>query len=204
MRKILLATAALLVSLPAHAVTLDIFYERPDLCVSCFVPVAHDTDPVTGTLIATFSSDNWSVTATEWAQATNINLGSVAAFLPFPYDGSAISIYIRIGDITSPYGPNVNFLNSMTFDFPVGAGWIVDATTYINNQYLNPPQLFTSPGTYNLSATFDTTTLGTPYSITQFYGFQANPVAVPGPIVGAGIPGLAALAMLWLARRRKK
>lgn len=204
MRKILLATAALLVSLPAQAVTLDIFYERPDCCVGVFTNVGSATDPATGTLTANFTSGTWTVAATEWAQATNINLGSVAAFQPFPYSGEAISVYIRISDITSPYGPAVNFLNSMTFDFPTDAGWYVNATTYINNQYLNPPQIFTTPGTYILNASFDTTTLLSPYSITQFYGFQANPATVPAPIVGAGIPGLAALAMLWLARRRKR
>jgi hypothetical protein len=43
-------------------------------------------------------------------------------------------------------------------------------------------------------------------SITDFEHFRidvAPQVAVPGPIAGAGIPGLAGLMLVWLARRRK-
>jgi len=32
----------------------------------------------------------------------------------------------------------------------------------------------------------------------------ALPAAVPGPVVGAGLPGLTGLALLWFARRRQK
>jgi len=34
-------------------------------------------------------------------------------------------------------------------------------------------------------------------------GFNQASVPVPGPIVGAGIPGIFGLGMLWLARRRQ-
>jgi hypothetical protein len=40
-------------------------------------------------------------------------------------------------------------------------------------------------------------------TITDFEHYRIDVAAVPGPVVGAGLPGLFGLGMLWLARRRQ-
>ena len=38
----------------------------------------------------------------------------------------------------------------------------------------------------------------------QAFGFTAAPTPVPAPVLGTGIPGLLAMALVWLAARRKR
>jgi hypothetical protein len=40
--------------------------------------------------------------------------------------------------------------------------------------------------------------------VTETITLTNSPASVPGPVVGAGLPGLGAAALLWLARRRQK
>jgi hypothetical protein len=226
MRKFLLATM-LFFAIPAHATTITIGYERPDYAAGTVNTVAQAVDPICGCLATSFGDGNWSVTASGYVPTTNQMVGSVSAFLPFPYSGEAISIYITQSNITTPTG-DVLFHQNFTYDFPADSGWLVNATMYINPVngpdangvfskavYLTPPQILSAPGTYTFDALYKVQP-GT-YSLTQFFGFQANPAvtlneqcdpacSVPGPVVGAGLPGLilASGGLLGWWRRRQK
>jgi hypothetical protein len=210
-----LATTMFVAATSAHAVTITIGYELPSISPGVITQVGQAVDPANGTLtVNPFGANTWTVSATGWAPTTTHLVGNVLANVGDPSVMNSFSVYITWSNITAPTGL-VSIQNDMKADFgpfPFD-GWTLNFTTYVNPSniifgkqvYLNGgPQLFDSPtsqsyvGTWNIAP-------GTPYSITQFYGFIDPPFSpVPGPVVGAGLPGLATLGMWLLWRRRRR
>jgi hypothetical protein len=207
------ALAALLISTSVEAATITIGYELPSISPGVITMVGQAVDPANGTLTVNgFGANTWTVNASGWAPTTTHLVGSVLANGGDPSVMNSFSVYITLSDIPAPTGP-VSITNDMTADFgpfPFD-GWTLNFTTYINPSnivfgkqvYLNGgPQLFDSPTSQSYVGSYNVTP-GTSYSITQFYGFIDPPRAIPGPVVGAGLPGLATLGMWLLWRRRR-
>jgi hypothetical protein len=131
-----------------------------------------------------------------------------------------INVFVTAQGITSPAGL-VSFLSSFTTNI-VPAGWTVVEQTYLdpgNGQFTNNPALqLAGPvtlGSLGSAAQNSTKNAGNNYSITEEFSITAlGPgsanstidVAVPGPLAGAGVPGLiaACAGLLGLARRRQR
>jgi PEP-CTERM motif len=223
MKKLLLASIAALFVTQAQAVTLTIGYELPSVSPGTITEVAQSVDPVTGTLTASLGTFGWTVSTSMWAASTFDLRGTVNAVLD-PYNiVSSISVYMTMSDITSPIGPTT-FTNTMTVP-TLPDGWTLNRTVYINDsssfnggnevfskmQYLNSPELYFSPGMVILNSLWNVAP--GPYSITQFYGFQAVPPPlssvppVPPVPLPATLPlfatGLGVLGLLGWRRKRK-
>ena len=136
--------------------------------------------------------------------------------------GESINVFITTSDLTDPLGV-LNFFSTLTSNTLQNATVLVN--TYLDTAngifsvsggtvtQLSPGSTtFVAPGVQNFADVLDP---GAKYSITAEFtvtalGAGANSnatanVAVPGPIVGAGLPGLlaAAASLLLLARRRR-
>lgn len=139
--------------------------------------------------------------------------------------GGHVFVFITVSDLSAPFG-NLSFISSFTSQ-PMPVGF-----TAIESTYYNADNSVFGTSTLLSSATF--LGLGTGvvlanqvgsalvggvsplYSITQVYEIIANGIgsanltinvaAVPGPLVGMGLPGLlmACVALIALARRRRK
>jgi hypothetical protein len=146
--------------------------------------------------------------------STSIDTTSVGA--------GELRIFVTIQDITTPPG-SWTFASSFTQN-GLSPGLVANLQTFLDTG----DGLFTTPGVAIGSASFTGPFLGTEldlatraisglYSITAVYDIIAGAgitgtsnatihVSVPGPVVGAGLPGLLAAcgALIALARRRKR
>jgi hypothetical protein len=231
MRKFLLATTLVFAATSAHAATISIGYELPSFTPGAITMVGHEVNPVFGSVSASgFGENTWTSTSSGWAPTTTHLVGDVHVNVTNPNVMNSFSVYITMSDIPFQQGDinPVTIINDMTASWtgPSLDGWILNFTTYIDPDnrifekqiYLNGgPKVFdpaTTPTTehyvstfpYNLPASqppFADLVPGQFYSVTQFYSFVDPPAPVPGPVVGAGLPGLATLGMWLLWRRRR-
>jgi hypothetical protein len=142
----------------------------------------------------------------------NINIESVNG-------AHTITVYVTGQGFTSPTGTSLyqsSFTQNMLTGTAMSMQTLIDSGNGVHTGVLLAS--FTPPGS---GATSTQVTLGAagagPYSLTDVFTFSANLAtertnatidiaAVPGPIVGAGIPGLVAACggLLALARRRRQ
>lgn len=129
---------------------------------------------------------------------------------------NTIWVYVTETDITQPLGPNVFsafMANTSLQNATITMVGLLDSTDHpYTGTDIGSPFTFTSLGTsvqsglFNITGQYSVTAL---YEVTAGAGGNANGVlnisAVPGPIVGAGLPGLIAACggLLALARRRR-
>jgi len=142
-------------------------------------------------------------------------LGTTALDVSSTTSGTLI-IYVTAQNIAAPIG-TLGFLSSLTSNL-LPNGWNVTESTFISaaNSLFTGTQLashsFTTTGTFE---TINFASTGALYSVTEKYTIFATKAgqalstasisAVPGPVLGAGLPGLilACGGLLALARRRR-
>lgn len=208
--KVLALITALLLASPASATVMSIGYEQP-LLGPGITPVLNVANPANGFISANFVVGNFTVTTTFHAGSTTDLTGTVSVAVNDPNIGGWASFYMTLSDITAPIGP-VTFKHTMTINMP-SLSW-ADRTTYADDAaqadggngvfslttYLQPPLIYNHDGTETFFSPYNVPP-GL-YSETLFFSVQSTPVAVPDPIVGAGLPGLLMLGLLLWRRRR--
>jgi hypothetical protein len=228
---LLLASTAL-----ANAATISIGYELPSFTPTIITLAGQAVDPGNGYVSANgFGVNTWTSNSSGYAPNTTTLIGNVAVNVANPDVMNTFSVYITMSNIPFQDGDinPVTINNDMTASFtgPSMDGWILNFTTYIDPDnrvfekqiYLNGGPVVwnpaSSPTHQHYVATFPyALPQGQPafanfepgdlYSVTQFYSFVAPspPVHTPGPLVGAGIPGLVTgmLGLLVWARGRRQ
>ena len=221
-RRLLFASAAVfamsVLATAANAVTVSIGFQQAGVNGGAITTVASGVN----TLVAddsgygTFNFNSVSASGSPPNPFGNL-LSSTALDISSSTAGT-FNIWVTSQDNSSPSG-NLTFTSSLTSNV-LPPGWTVTMTTFLdagNTLWGTATTLasnaFTTADSFNSSLSANTG--GGLYSVTQLYTIVAtgsgqalstmNISAVPGPMVGAGLPGLllAAGGLLALARRRR-
>lgn len=223
-RRLLFASAAVfamsVLATAANAITVSIGFQQAGVSGGAITTVATGNDTLIGNVFpgtyGTFTFNGVTASGSppnsfgDLLNSTAQNISSV--------QGGTLNVWVTAQDNLSPSG-NLTFISSLTSN-GLPEGWTVTMTTYLDpgnslwgNTTLLSSNVFTGVGTFIDSASANAG--AGPYSITQLYTIVAtgagtalstmNVSAVPGPMVGAGLPGLllAAGGLLALARRRR-
>jgi hypothetical protein len=221
MRKQLLACAVLVATMiPANAALISIAAVEGG--VPPGVPVASPLCPGTNVCQITLNTGNFTSNITGVSQpAGNTTLLLLANAISATNAGSTgiqtLDIFVTASDLTVPLANPLNVLSGLTQNL-ITDGWTSTLTTFLSptNALFTGTQLdsFTFADIGSQSQLDLINTGAGPYSVTaQFHivtdGTQgqsnATVVMVPGPIVGAGLPGLiaACMGLIGLQRRRR-
>lgn len=174
-----------------------------------------------GAITGNFDSNNISGTGSPPLGAPAL-LGSNSFNLTSTTAGT-IFIWITESGITAPLTGTALFTSTLTSNTLTGAGTSLTLQTFFDATdsvfthvtSLGPAQVFTTGPQTAINQANIALISGNPYSVTAVYGVtttgngSANAtinVAVPGPIVSAGLPGLLAACggLIALARRRRR
>jgi hypothetical protein len=185
------------------------------------------TQLATGSGVASYSGQ---IGSTDFFSTATSASGSPPLTLPSLFDTNSLSLTSTLGGtvflwitesgISSPLTGTVPFVSKFTDD---NTGVTATLQTFYdpnNGVFTDVTSLggpFTFPGGALMTASSQTsvTLTGNPYSITAVYQLVADAganvndtidVSVPGPVVGAGLPGLLAACggLIALARRRRR
>jgi hypothetical protein len=215
MKRLLLATVALAAMMATASAGTIVFTASEDAGPTTTVNTGQDTGAIGPIMFGDFVITNLTGTTNpllpppDLLQASQIDIGNSSG-------GVSHTLHLSVfgTNLTSPTGPVL--LESQFDATGITPGWSVLASTDINAVTIDSHTFttvsgvtltspFTLPGSFNVSAHWDITTNGIVGS--SNLGTELSAVSVPGPIVGAGLPGvLAAFGMggwgFW--RRRKQ
>jgi hypothetical protein len=211
MKTLLLAAAALLCASAAQAGTIA-FVVSEDGGAATVIDTGQSVGALGPVVFGDFTIANLTGTtnpllpAPDLLQANQISIGAQSSA------SHTLHLTVLANGLSFPTGPVT--LNSQFDATGITPGWLVNMSTDINGTTIASAPFstvggvsfvnaFTLPGTFFASAHFDITSNGIGSSNT---GITLAASPVPGPIVGAGLPGLIAACsgLLVLTRRRRQ